>query len=66
MRALRSVVLLAVAALALTGCGKGIINAKRIEAASPGDWLTYGRTYDEQRFSPLTQITAKNVSKLRP
>ena len=64
MRALRSVVLLAVAALALTGCGKGIINAKRIEAASPGDWLTYGRTYDEQRFSPLTDISDANVGKL--
>ncbi len=29
-----------------------------------GDWLTYGRTYDEQRFSPLTQVNADNAGKL--
>jgi len=28
------------------------------------NWLTYGRTYSEQRFSPLDQITDKNISKL--
>ena len=27
-------------------------------------WLSHGRTYDEQRFSPLDQITAKNTDKL--
>ena len=37
-----------------------IVNAD----ANPGEWLTHGRTYDEQRFSPLTQITDKNVSEL--
>jgi alcohol dehydrogenase (cytochrome c) len=31
-----------------------------------GEWLLYGRTYDNQRFSPLTQITPRNVSQLRP
>lgn len=30
----------------------------------PGNWLTHGRTYDEQRFSPLTNITDKNVGRL--
>src|SRR5262249_10939200 len=29
-------------------------------------WLTYGRTYDEQRFSPLKQINASNVGQLKP
>ena len=29
-----------------------------------GEWLTYGRTYDEQRFSPLTQVTADNLDDL--
>jgi len=28
------------------------------------DWLTHGRTYSEQRFSPLKQITDQNVSRL--
>lgn len=29
------------------------------------DWLTYGRTYDEQRFSPLQHINADNVGQLK-
>ena len=50
-------------ALTVAACGKGI-DAKRIEAAKAEDWLSYGRTYDEQRFSPLTQIDTKTVSRL--
>jgi quinohemoprotein ethanol dehydrogenase len=37
-----------------------LINADR----EAGNWMTHGRTYDEQRFSPLKQITDKNVSQL--
>ena len=29
-------------------------------------WLAYGRTYSEQRFSPLTQISDATVNRLRP
>jgi alcohol dehydrogenase (cytochrome c) len=32
---------------------------------SANDWLMFSRTYDAQRFSPLDQITTKNVSQLR-
>src|SRR5436309_3360023 len=32
---------------------------------SPNDWLMFSRTYDAQRFSPLTQINKQNVSQLR-
>ncbi|REJ84196.1 MAG: PQQ-dependent dehydrogenase, methanol/ethanol family [Acidobacteria bacterium] len=32
--------------------------------ARPGDWLSYGRTYKEQRYSPLDQITSENVDQL--
>lgn len=42
----------------------GDVDGKRIVAAAPGDWLSYGRTYDEQRFSPLAQINGANVEKL--
>jgi quinohemoprotein ethanol dehydrogenase len=28
------------------------------------NWLSYGRTYSEQRFSPLSQIDTSNVGKL--
>jgi alcohol dehydrogenase (cytochrome c) len=31
----------------------------------PGNWLTYSRDYTGQRYSPLEQITAANVGKLR-
>lgn len=30
----------------------------------PADWLMYSRTYDAQRFSPLTQIDRSNVADL--
>ena len=30
----------------------------------PSQWLTYGGTYDEQRYSRLEQITKENVSRL--
>lgn len=32
--------------------------------AQPQNWLTYGRTYSEQRFSPLKQINDKNAGRL--
>jgi len=39
--------------------------ARLAQAASDGaNWMSYGRTYDEQRFSPLTQINADNVQTL--
>jgi alcohol dehydrogenase (cytochrome c) len=41
---------------------------QRIVAAErePGQWLSYSRTYDGQRFSPLAEITPENVRRLRP
>lgn len=30
----------------------------------PGNWMSHGRTYDEQRFSPLKKINTENVSRL--
>ena len=37
-----------------------LLNADR----EPGQWLTVGRTYDEQRYSPLTRINTGNVDQL--
>jgi quinohemoprotein ethanol dehydrogenase len=34
--------------------------------ASGDNWLAFGRTYSEQRFSPLTQVNATTVSRLAP
>lgn len=33
-------------------------------AGNNAEWLSYGRTYDEQRFSPLTRIDTGNVKDL--
>jgi PQQ-dependent dehydrogenase (methanol/ethanol family) len=51
-------------ALSVAACGRGGVDGKRIEAAAGSDWLTYGRTYDEQRFSPLTQVNKDTIGKL--
>jgi quinohemoprotein ethanol dehydrogenase len=40
--------------------GTKIINAD----ADPGEWLSHGRNYSEQRFSPLAQINTGNVHSL--
>ncbi|HEX4712624.1 PQQ-dependent dehydrogenase, methanol/ethanol family [Phenylobacterium sp.] len=63
MKIIESAGLALALALALAGCQRGV-DARRIEAAKPGEWLTYGRTYDEQRFSPLKQIDRASVGKL--
>lgn len=43
-----------------------IDDARIINAASePGNWLAFGRDYEEQRFSPLTQINKDNVADLK-
>lgn len=40
--------------------GERIINAD----AEPGNWMSHGRTYSEQRYSPLDQINDGNASRL--
>src|ERR1700730_8185074 len=42
-------------------------DAERINAdADQDNWRLHGRTYDNQRFSPLTEINASNVKQLKP
>jgi quinohemoprotein ethanol dehydrogenase len=68
----RALIVAASAALMLASCGappggKGAaVDDARLNAGSPdgADWLSYGRTYDEQRFSPLTQVSDANVKDL--
>ena len=73
-----AVLAILLAALVLTGCAereepapgppaaKAAVDGERIANADsePGSWLSHGRTYSEQRFSPLTQITRDNVGRL--
>jgi quinohemoprotein ethanol dehydrogenase len=56
---------------ALSACGAGggknaAVDDARLLAGEPdgANWLSYGRTYDEQRFSPLTLVSDSNVSQL--
>ena len=64
-------------ALAVMGCrssapeevaaaGPASVDAARLISAEgdPGQWMAHGRTYGEQRFSPLDQINTTTVGKL--
>ena len=44
----------------------GAVTAERIMKADrePGNWLAHGRTYNEQRFSPLKWINRETVPRL--
>jgi quinohemoprotein ethanol dehydrogenase len=65
----RSLAVIAVLSLAAAACAghptESVDDARLAGAnADAGNWLTYGRTYDEQRFSPLTQISDATVARL--
>ncbi len=59
-----------IAALALVAAGAGAALAARgltgaqIAASPAHEWLSYGRDYGEQRFSPLTGVNADTVGQL--
>ena len=42
------------------------VDGKRIQNADtePGNWMSHGRTYSEQRFSPLDKINTENANRL--
>src|SRR5688572_18623114 len=42
------------------------VTAERLKNPEPDNWLMIRRTYDGWGFSPLNQITAANVSRLKP
>ena len=52
--------------LGLWGCADAGVDAAMLTNAADDDanWITYGRDYAEQRFSPLDQIRSDNVSEL--
>jgi PQQ-dependent dehydrogenase (methanol/ethanol family) len=57
------IVLLAAASSAAPGAN--VTDARLRNAdAEPGQWLSVGRTTDEQRFSPLEKINGANVARL--
>ena len=52
------------AALAGNAAATVIDDAALNKASDGSNWAAWGRTFDEQRFSPLDEINTKNVSKL--
>jgi alcohol dehydrogenase (cytochrome c) len=48
--------------------GRAPVSDTRLLAAksAPENWLTHGRDYSNQRYSPLTQINRKTVGRLGP
>jgi glucose dehydrogenase len=34
-------------------------------SSAPGEWLTYGGSYNSQRYSPLKQVNTANAGKLQ-
>ena len=42
------------------------VNAQRLmtENQDGTNWMSHGRTYSEQRYSPSTEINVKNISDL--
>jgi alcohol dehydrogenase (cytochrome c) len=49
----------------LAGFGPARAADAPAKAADANGWSMYGRGYDNTRFSPLSQINSKNVSKLK-
>jgi len=60
----------AVLVLGIAGCSKPAVSpvvddaALRAADSDGANWITYGRTYSEQRYSPLKQVDESSVSKL--
>jgi quinohemoprotein ethanol dehydrogenase len=57
-------------AVLLAGCqpskGPAAVDTARLVAADnePGNWMSHGRTYSEQRYSPLDKINTSNIGNL--
>jgi quinohemoprotein ethanol dehydrogenase len=54
------------APVAVVATSAAAVDGARLKAADaePGSWMSHGRTYSEQRYSPLTQITPDNIADL--
>ena len=63
---------LAAAALAFVNAGPAFaqvqnfqpVTEQMLQNPAPGDWLSFSRTMDAQRYSPLDQINTENVEEL--
>src|SRR4029079_15488558 len=63
LRGHRALALVVLAATALVVLAVDSTSAN-VPPVAPGDWPAFGRTADNMRLSPLTEITPQNVSQL--
>jgi alcohol dehydrogenase (cytochrome c) len=63
MAARRALVSMLAVAVAL-GVLAGSSTSARAPQVAPGDWPSFGRTLDNDRYSPLTAVTPQNVDRL--
>ena len=52
--------------LPATALAQRSVAPSELLAPPAAEWLSHGRTYDNQRFSPLAQVTRANVASLMP
>jgi len=58
---------LIVACILIVGCSEYKNQDEVIaDETNTAEWLSYGRTHSEERFSPITEIDTSNVGNLRP
>lgn len=63
----RILVLLSAFGLAAPALAGAVDDARLRDAAQEsGNWLSYGRDYGQQRYSPLTQINRETIGRLVP
>jgi len=54
------------ATMPLHASDRMITDKELSDESNTADWLAYGRTHSEQRFSPLKDINTENVNQLKP
>ena len=78
MHPIKPILFILALATVLAGCSEADVESAQIEPAAsaepvgPGisatdigeQWASYGSDYSEKRYSPLTQVTADNISEL--
>ena len=64
----RQIIASLLSVILITSCQqkeKGIDDVAIADESQTSDWLAYGRTHSEKRFSPLTTINTSNVNSLK-
>src|SRR5688572_10098335 len=65
LKCLTLLALLAILTTCAGGDGRPIDDAALVNEPSGENWLAFGRTLNEQRFSPVRQIDTSNVANLK-